>query len=384
MPKTGGTSTEAYLSDQYDLVSVFPKFKYNNFGVIDLECMKYYNLIMGHFDVRLLSYLPANCIKATIFREPISLTISAVKHAMLDSNFCPPGIDLEGKNLQQIIRDESLIRKFCNIQTSYLSSLPYFRSYPDISEKDYLFDSITLSLSAALSNLKQFDFVGIFEEFDESLNLLAELCGLHQPRIKPRLNISLSNSDNVLTTEELEIVRNYNKLDIKLYQEARNLYLTYQQTRKTQDIKRNIKSFSLETGINYISEKPFCGYGFHSVEYAEKGCYRWTGSETLSGITFDGSCIAACEFTVEYCFQDNYASKINFYINGQLTEAVIFDTFGLLTAKIFYVNSLSYNGPIDLEFKADVVVSTAIDLRKRGLIVTNISVTSFDLLEVDN
>ena len=86
----------------------------------------------------------------------------------------------------------------------------------------------------------------------------------------------------------------------------------------------------------------------------------------------------------EYCFQDNYASKINFYINGQLTEAVIFDTFGLLTAKIFYVNSLSYNGPIDLEFKADVVVSTAIDLRKRGLIVTNISVTSFDLLEVDN
>ncbi len=384
MPKTGGTSFEAYLSDQYPEKSVYPKFGYNNFGVIDLECMKYYNLIMGHFDVRFLSYLPANCIKATIFREPISLTISAIKHAMLDSNFCHPAINLDGKSLQQIIHDESLIRYFCNTQTAYLSCPPYFTSYPDVLELEFCFDSIVLDFNAALSNLKQFDFVGIFEEYDESLNYLTDLCGLYQPKVTPRLNLSLSDDDKFLSVEDLEIVKNCNALDIKLYQEARGIYLTYQQTEKTRDIKRNVKSFSLETGINYISEKPFCGFGFYKVEYNEKVCYRWTGSETLSGVVFDGSCIATCEFLVEYCFQDNYASKIDFYINGQLTEAVIFNTFGILSAKIFYVNSTSYNGPIHLEFKSDVVVSIANDLRKLGLIIRNISVTSFDLLEMDN
>ena len=384
MPKTGGTSTEAYLSDQYDLVSVFPKFKYNNFGVIDLECMKYYNLIMGHFDVRLLSYLPANCIKATIFREPISLTISALKHAMVDSNFCPPGIDLEGKSLQQIIRDESLIRKFCNIQTSYLCSLPYFRSYPDVLLNEFGFDTINLNFNAALSNLKKFDFVGIFEEFDESLNLLAKLCHLYQPSITPRLNVSLSHKDNVLTTEDIDLIRYHNELDIRLYQEACGLYLTYKESNKTLDIKSNAKCFSLETAVNYISIKPFYGFGFHEIEYVNKDCFRWTGSDELSGLTFDGTCVAACEFMVEYCFEDHHASRIDFYINGQLTEAVIFDTLGVLTAKIFYENLTAYHGPIILEFKADVVANTEFDLRKRGFIISNISVTSFDLLEVDH
>ncbi len=38
---------------------------------------------MGHFDIRLLGYLAVNCIKATIYREPISLTISAINHAIV-------------------------------------------------------------------------------------------------------------------------------------------------------------------------------------------------------------------------------------------------------------------------------------------------------------
>ena len=242
---------EAYLRDQYPVESISPKFNYLNFGVFDLYCMKYYNLVMGHFDIRVLNYLPEHCIKATIFREPVSLTISALKHAILDSNFCPSGLNLEGKNLQQIIRDESILLQFCNLQTGYLSSLPYFKDFPDISAEAFVFNGIVLDFERALSNLKQFDFVGIFEKYDESLNYLADLCGLYQPKVKPRLNMSLSNNDNILTAEDLEIVKNCNALDIKLYQEACALFLEYQQSIKTSSTESNTKSFALEADRNY-------------------------------------------------------------------------------------------------------------------------------------
>ena len=380
MPKTGGTSLEAYLRDQYAVESIFPKFNYLNFGLTDLSCIKYYNLVMGHFDIRVLNYLPEDCIKATIFREPVSLTISALKHAMLDSNFCPTGLNLEGKSLQQIIRDEGILLQFCNLQTGYLSSLPYFKNYPDVLAEEFVFNGIVLDFDRALSNLKKFDFVGIFEEYDESLNYLADLCGLYQPKVKPRLNLSLSDTDKFITAEDLEIVKNCNALDIKLYQEACALFKEYQSLIKTSSTEINIKSFALETDRNYISYNPFYGYGFHGLEVTGQDCYRWTGPMTNSGVTFDGAKIAKCEFLVKYCFISNCSSTLDFYINGLMIEADISEVLGLYTAKIVYKKSGSYHGPIVLEFKSDVVVDTEKDKRMRGLIISNISINSFEVL----
>lgn len=380
LPKTGGTSLEAYLRDQYPVESIFPKFNYLNFGLTDLSCMKYYNLVMGHFDIRVLNYLPEDCIKATIFREPVSLTLSAIKHAMMDLNFCPIGLNLEGKSLQQIIRDEGILLQFCNLQTGYLSSLPYFKDYPNVSAKAFVFNGIVLDFDRALSNLKQFDFVGIFEEYDESLNYLADLCGLYQPKVKPRLNLSLYDSDKTLTAEDLEIVKNSNALDIKLYQEACGLFLAYKQSIKTHSIESNIKSFALEMDRNYISYNPFYGYGFHKLEFTGQDCYRWTGPMTNSGVTFDGAEIAKCEFLVKYCFISNCSSTLDFYINGLMMDADISEDLGHYTAKIVYKNSGSYHGPIVLEFKSDVVVDSENDKRMRGLIISNISINSFEVL----
>ncbi len=241
---------EAYLYNQYPVKLISPKFNYKNFGVFDLYCMKYYNLVMGHFDIRVLKYLPEHCIKATIFREPVSLTISALKHAMRDTNFSSR--NLEGKSLQEIIQDEWLLKPFCNLQTAYLSSLPYFENFPDVSEKDFEFNGIKYDYDRALSHLKQFDFVGIFEEYDESLNYLINLCGLYQPNVNPRLNVAVSNN-TILTAEDLEIVKDYNALDIKLYQEAYALFLEYQQSIKTSTTEKKLVSFTLETDKNYIS-----------------------------------------------------------------------------------------------------------------------------------
>lgn len=133
--------------------------------------------------------------------------------------------------------------------------------------------------------------------------------------------------------------------------------------------------------LGYISYQPFYGYGFHKVEFTQKGCFRWTGPEKQSGVTFDCAKIAKCEFLVEYCFPTHCSTRLDFYINGVMIEAFISETLGLYTAKIVYENSGSYHCPIVLEFKSDVVVDTENDKRMRGLIISNISVTSFDLLE---
>ena len=380
IPKTGGTSTEAYLKYQYDVKLTFPKFNYRNLDVFDLYSMKSYNLVMGHFDIRVLNYLPEDSIKATIFREPVSLTISALKHAIRDSNFCQ--LNLEGKSLQQMIRDESILSRFCNQQTGFLSSLPYFENFPDVSAKDFEFNGIIHNFDRALSNLKKFDFVGIFEEYDESLNYLAQLCGLYQPKVKPFLNVALSNNDNILTAEDLEIIRTYNALDIKLYQEACAFYIEHKQSITKNSTQSDFVGFTLETDKNYISYNPFYGYGFHKAEFTpQKDCFRWTGPGKLSGVTFDGAKIAKCEFFVEYFFPNHYSTKVDFYINDVMIEAFIFNTLGLYTAKITYENSNSYHGPIVLEFKSNIVINAENDKRMRGLVISNISVTSFDLLE---
>jgi hypothetical protein len=378
IPKTGGTSMEAYLYGQYPVELISPKFNYQNFGVFDLYCMKYYSLVMGHFDIRVLNYLPEHCIKATVLREPVSLTISAVNHALRDPNFS--SVNLEGKSIQQIIRDESIIKRFCNMQTGYLSSLPCFEDFPDVSEKDFVFNGIVADYDRALSHLKQFDFVGIFEEYDESLNYLSNLCGLYQPNVKPRLNVSVSNN-TILDAEDLEIVKDYNALDIKLYQEGYALFLEYQQSIKTSTTERKLVSFTLETDKNYISCQPFYGYGFHKVEHNHKGFYRWTGPDALSGVTFNGANVAKCEFHVEYYCLNHFLQRVDFYINGVMIEACTVQTFGIYKAKIVYENSASYSyhGPIVLEFNSYDVFDTENDKRMRGFIISNISVTSFDL-----
>ena len=144
------------------------------------------------------------------------------------------------------------------------------------------------------------------------------------------------------------------------------------------DVESDRETFYINKAINYISKKNLLGYGFHELEFTQESCFRWTGPETLSGLTFDGSRISKCEFYVEYCLPDNCASRLDFYINGEKIEAFIMDIYGLYTARIPYESTDFYRGPIVLEFKTDLVIDTEFDKRKRGLIISNISVISFE------
>ena len=373
MPKTGGMSTSQYLHDQYIAEQIYPKRNIFDIDIIELQCMKYYSLISGHFDVRVINYLPNDITKVTFFREPVSLTISAIKHAIRDLNFSRGNLDIEGKTLQQIIRDDKTLRQFCNVQIGYLSSLTYFENYPNLLKDDFSTDDMIINFDQASKNLKLFDFVGIFEEYNESITYLANLMGFYEPKLMPKLNVAPSNSDDFLSNEDLDLVRKYNELDIKLYQEAYEQFLTFKSSRKTISNKIN---FSLINDLNYIEKIPFNGFGFYELELAEKGYFRWTGVDILSGMSFNSYGIKKCVFLVEYCFIDTFSNSLDFYINSVFVEPDITDFNGLYKAKLVYDNTLLRSKLILLEFKTDVVKSSKVDSRKRGLIISNVSVIS--------
>ncbi len=207
-PKTGGMSFSQFLKDQFNEGRIFPKRNLSELDIIDLQSIKHYSLIAGHFDSRVINYLPCDITKVVFFREPVSLTISAIKHAIRDINFRPANLDIEGKTLQQIIRDEKIALKFCNLQTGYLSSLPYFENYPNLSKDDFATDEIIINFDQASKNLRLFDFVGIFEEYHESVICFANLVDFFEPKLTQKLNVAPSYSD-FLSSEDLDVVRKW-------------------------------------------------------------------------------------------------------------------------------------------------------------------------------
>ncbi len=94
---------------------------------------------------------------------------------------------------------------------------------------------------------------------------------------------------------------------------------------------------------------------------------------------FNSTGIERCEFLVKYIFIEGFSSTLDFYINGVFLEADIIDYDGLYTAKLVYDNRLLRSELILLEFRTDVVQSSEVDLRNRGLIISNISIDSMEL-----
>jgi len=168
-----------------------------------------YNLIQGHFLVPRFKDLPGKRI--TFLRDPVQRVLSAHRYyiqrlnrnneLMCLQHLCPPGPPLIALK---------------NQQCRFLSTLDI--NDPTITDRQHL--------ESAKYNLKNnFFFVGITEDLNHALPILATLLGFDPPATVPMMNRTRKTNGQYSATL-LEEIRNRNLEDIELYLFAKKLYET--------------------------------------------------------------------------------------------------------------------------------------------------------------
>ncbi len=169
-------------------------------------------LVKGHLPFGLHKYLNGEARYLTFLRDPVKRVISQYFYIKLNKN----------NQFHELLHKENLsISQFLenghspglnNGQLRWM--LGEVRSIPYNQVDDS-------HLSEAIDNLESFyDFVGISEKFDESLQVLSRYMQWKKAPLYRRRNLNKSRNTDQVTDEDLAAIRHYNKHDIKLYEVA--------------------------------------------------------------------------------------------------------------------------------------------------------------------
>ncbi len=177
VPKTGGASIREHLEKNLNNFFVFEKKSEHN--PVSLLCS------------------PNEYKYITFLREPTRRVYSY--YNMLKNNDFVPGHHLAKKSLADLLINSFQTK---NLYCQYFSGLPF----ENVNDEIY---------NVAISNLRNFYFVGKFEEFNNSFIRLSEKLNLENKKI---VHIN-QNKYNPISEDQKKLIESYNKYDIKLYNE---------------------------------------------------------------------------------------------------------------------------------------------------------------------
>lgn len=225
----------------------------------------------------------------TVLRQPLVRTLSGLRHLQRDPNFNHLHSRAAGKTVSQMLRDPAIMRTQANVQTAALCAsappgeiLRYLsRNLPDNPDADPadLEDPPTLEL--AQQRLTTIDFLGTIDDLPSLIWNLSEAMGYH-----PVSRLSLSNKapDAMtslvgLSTEDVEILREHNQLDLELYERAVDL-VTLRELRRALPRLTARNTYLCPDGAFALDlEGPIPGFGWYAVEREGDAVWRWTGPE---------------------------------------------------------------------------------------------------------
>lgn len=211
IPKTAGTTFREVLTQQFEndeITEIYGSADFDQELVSSLGNTSQ-RLILGHFGWKMNyhQYVEGNSW-ITFLREPISRTVSHFLHFKRSKD--PRHIDL-AEQYQSF--PEFLTSKYANNwQCKRLGGGFYDES---VSDKD--------CFKEALKNIDQrFEFVGVTEDFEKSLLLLAKKMKWRLPNYRSRNKNKQSSLADELRNEFGKEVLERNAWDQKLYEHAKN------------------------------------------------------------------------------------------------------------------------------------------------------------------
>jgi hypothetical protein len=265
IPKSGGVTFRSILMDHFEEGTYLDNVHYTE----PLPFLQDYCLISGHLLYSQINKDVFDFLKVTFLREPISRVLS--------EQFYITERDHEEK-LAQVLQEHFLPRLGNPIDTAENVSCKF------LSKLDPLNPLITIEehlLSAKESLTNDFDFLGITERMEESIQLFHDLVGWKRAPWIPVHNVTPRNQ--IYSQEILQAIARRNWADIELYQYALELF-----EKQKSSINPLLKEREIEwiSCVDYHFQSPLDGWGWCPRERWSEGVFRWLCSSERGMITF--------------------------------------------------------------------------------------------------
>ncbi|AZO93205.1 sulfotransferase family 2 domain-containing protein [Halocella sp. SP3-1] len=219
IPKTAGTTLRGIIEQEYSEIAYgYGGFKeeYNNLSrymgnrASGLQC------IIGHIPFGIHSYYNRPFHYITFIREPVDRVISLYYYRLYNKKYLP----VEDIGLEKFLNN--YYTQACNLQTKFLSrdadladmvSLENFIKYKNEVKPD---------LEKAIDNLERYFTVGVTDYFNVSILLMGRELGWNKLDYRQK-NVNLGRpGKEELSTGLIELIKEKNSLDMKLYSYACN------------------------------------------------------------------------------------------------------------------------------------------------------------------
>jgi hypothetical protein len=225
IPKTGGTTLNYILEQHYsreESFATFPSRLHPNGSIEGFKSLPdaektRIKVLYGHMGFGLHDYFARPAVYVTVLRDPIERVLSQFYHDQREPlspfySYIQSGeMDLEG-----YARHYALVAEMDNLQTRMLAGNWNLRGYGECTVD---------MLATAKRHLRmQFAVVGITERFDEFYLMLCRRLGWPAALYKKHQVTRKRPRQDELDRKTLELIRDYNRFDIQLYQYASELF----------------------------------------------------------------------------------------------------------------------------------------------------------------
>ncbi|MGF1522349.1 MAG: sulfotransferase family 2 domain-containing protein [Leptolyngbyaceae cyanobacterium] len=287
LPKTAGTTFNAFLDQQYPLADIAPPevfekgSEYLDKGDPEgrLRYLRQFSLYRGHYPYQVCKLFMPEYVSLTVLRDPVKRIVSQYNDWRSKSEESLAGAFESEKTLAALARDLPF-RDF------FQSDHPLVARFFHNGQARPLATNFRCKMEGqalkdlALANLKKIDYVGITEAFDLFLLMLCERFGWHYPQ---RLQ-SLNKARHSLQVEDLDddtlaIIAEKNEADIALYNLAKELALDMaNRIAKGPFPEKSYLDFRGQAAITITMADSIPGTGWHVLEgVGGDRLWRWTG-----------------------------------------------------------------------------------------------------------
>jgi hypothetical protein len=219
VPKTGGTSMFRIFRDFLGPENVAVLV---DFDQVDVEAVSRYRLLGGH--------IPFNVIKnfgerrlLTLLRHPVDQLISKYYYFRRPTTLAPG--DLEVQMSKELSLEELLSREQNDALRLYFNFTVWLLA--GMGDRRHAIDSETEALRLAKNHLAQCHFVGILEQFEDSLDLMSYTFGWPPVENIPRENVASDRMSGQRIDSGLrQRIRERCYLDMELYDYGVSLFST--------------------------------------------------------------------------------------------------------------------------------------------------------------
>jgi len=226
--KTGGISLEENL---LAATSMTPCPAYYWEDLLKLENLSEHNLFLGHLQYFCKDFI-GDAFTFTILRDPIERAMSGWEHIHRDPNHPARAHLEEAPDIRSALQHRRLRRHISNSMTWFLGPRPQYEKFKtkEAAIRHAIHDfPDEVMLDHAKEALDQLDFIGFTETLNSDTVRLFNILNLET---RPEEELEVKNSNPTKTSkkyveeldqETIELLREANEIDFKLYEYAQQL-----------------------------------------------------------------------------------------------------------------------------------------------------------------